>query len=74
MIARSLKRRLKEMGNSYSQLLDEARFHDASRMLKDPDITITEISQHLNYSDSTPAILNVVDVGCAVRTTCSITT
>jgi AraC-like DNA-binding protein len=39
------------MGTRYTEVLDHARFHAASRMLDNPAMTVTEIAQQLGYSD-----------------------
>jgi AraC-like DNA-binding protein len=50
---RSLQRRLAEMGTRYSEVLDQARFDVASRMLQDPDMKVTNVAHLLGYSDPT---------------------
>jgi len=49
---RTLQRRFAESGTRYSDLLDQARFHAAKRLLRDPDMTVTAIAFRLGYSDS----------------------
>jgi AraC-like DNA-binding protein len=49
---RSLQRRLAENGLSHSQLVDQARYQAATRLLEDADIRMTDIAMELNYSDS----------------------
>jgi len=49
---RTLQRKLEESGTCYSELLDRARYHAASTMLQDPDITVNEIALRLGYTDS----------------------
>jgi len=48
---RTLQRKLGEEGTSYKDLLDQMLLEAATRMLQDPDISITEISNQLDYSD-----------------------
>ena len=48
---RTLQRRLGEMGTSYSELLDHARFRAASLLLGNPAMTVTDIGHQLGYSD-----------------------
>jgi len=50
---RSLQRKLGEMGTSYSEVLDHARFDVASRMLQDPDMKVLDVAHRLGYSDPT---------------------
>ncbi len=49
---RSLQRRLSENGASYSQVVDQARYQAAVRLLQDPDIRVTDIAIDLGYTDS----------------------
>ncbi len=49
---RSLQRHLAENGLSHRQLVDQARYRAATRLLKDADIRITDIAMELNYTDS----------------------
>ena len=51
MSKRTLQRKLTDTGTSYSTLLDHALFHFASRMLKDSDMTVTNIAHQLGYND-----------------------
>jgi AraC-like DNA-binding protein len=51
MSKRSLQRKLGKMGTKFSEVLDHARFHVASRMLQDPDMNVTDIAHQLTYSD-----------------------
>jgi AraC-like DNA-binding protein len=51
---RTLQRRLKEQGISYSQLLDDLRHDLAVYLLRDPDLEASAISRELGYRD--PAI------------------
>jgi AraC-like DNA-binding protein len=48
---RTLQRKLREAGTSYSSVLGHARFKVASRLLRDPGMKITEIAKRLGYSD-----------------------
>ncbi len=50
---RSLQRRLAESGTSYSKVLEHARYDVASRMLQEPDTTVTDVARQLGYSDPT---------------------
>ena len=50
---RSLQRKLTEKGTRFSEMVDHVRFHAASRMLQDPDMTVTDVSHLLGYSDPT---------------------
>ena len=49
---RSLQRRLARNGLSHSQIIDQARYHAATRRLKDPDSRITDIAMELGYAGS----------------------
>jgi len=49
---RSLQRRLAEAELSFSQLLEEARFEAAQRLLHDPSRKVIAISAELGYTDS----------------------
>ncbi|MDJ0897096.1 MAG: AraC family transcriptional regulator ligand-binding domain-containing protein [Alphaproteobacteria bacterium] len=49
---RSLQRRLSENGSSYTQVVDQARYQAATRLLRDPDLRITDIAIDLGYTDS----------------------
>jgi len=51
MSKRTLQRKLKDMGASYSALLDHALFRYASRMLKDSGMKVTDIAHQLGYND-----------------------
>jgi AraC-like DNA-binding protein len=51
--SRSLQRRLKQEGTSFSKLLDEVRFEFAHQALKDPDVNIADIAYTLGYSHPT---------------------
>jgi len=51
MSKRSLQRKLTETDTSYNELLGHARFHAASRMLRDRDTTATKVASRLGYSD-----------------------
>jgi AraC-like DNA-binding protein len=50
---RSLQRRLAESGTCYSKVLDHTRYDVASRMLQEPDTTVTDVARLLGYSDPT---------------------
>jgi AraC-like DNA-binding protein len=49
--ARTLKRRLAELGTGYSELLDEEREARARALLRGTTLTIDEIAERLGYSD-----------------------
>jgi AraC-like DNA-binding protein len=49
---RSLQRRLAEAELSFSELLEEARFETAQRLLHDPSRKVIAISAELGYTDS----------------------
>lgn len=48
---RTLQRRLGELGISYSEVVDRARFDVASRLLTETDATSVEIAHAIAYSD-----------------------
>lgn len=50
---RSLQRRLAESGTCYSKVREHTRFDVASRMLQEPDTTVTDVARLLGYSDPT---------------------
>lgn len=50
--SRSLQRRLKEQGLSYSELLDQTRFERAAHLLKNTDIKSLEIALEVGYTDA----------------------
>ena len=52
MSERSLQRRLTQSGLSFTQLVEQARFDKARRMLRGGTAKIVEISAELGYSDS----------------------
>jgi AraC-like DNA-binding protein len=49
---RTLQRHLAKSGLSHTQLVDQARYQAAARLLEDADIRITDIAMELNYADS----------------------
>ncbi len=49
---RSLQRRLAKVGLSHSQIIDQARYQAATRLLADADHRITDIGMELGYADS----------------------
>lgn len=51
MSARTLQRKLKSEGVTYKQMLHELRFELAKAYLKDPELSIKEISYLLNYAE-----------------------
>jgi len=50
---RALQRNLSKMGTGYSEVLDHVRFTAACRMLEDPSMKVTDVSNQLGYSDPT---------------------
>jgi len=51
MSKRTLQRKLTELGTSYTEVLNHARFRVASRMLQDPGMRVTDVAHRLGYSD-----------------------
>ena len=49
---RTLQRQLAKNGLSHSELVDQARYQAATRLLRDADLRITDIAMELNYTDS----------------------
>ena len=49
---RSLQRRLASCGLSHLQIVDQARYQAATRLLEDSEIRITDIGVELGYADS----------------------
>jgi AraC-like DNA-binding protein len=52
MPVRSLQRRLRAEGHSYSELVEQARYLAARDLLRDAGIKITEIALDVGYSDA----------------------
>ena len=50
MSSATLKRRLSDLGTSYSNLLLRRRLHHANRLLKETDMSVGKIAQALGYS------------------------
>ncbi|HSW11348.1 MAG TPA: AraC family transcriptional regulator [Solimonas sp.] len=48
--ARTLKRRLREHGVSFQQLLDESRHRDSTRLLQNRALSVEEVSARVGYS------------------------
>ncbi len=48
---RTLQRRLKKLGTSYSELVLQTRYETATRMLREPGCRITDIAYELGYKD-----------------------
>jgi len=48
---RTLKRRLREHGLGFQQLLDEARRRDSIRLLQDGSLRVEEVAQRMAYAD-----------------------
>ena len=49
--ARTLQRRLREGGTSYTKLVDEVRFKCARRLLGAPRTSITDVAAAVGYAD-----------------------
>ncbi|MDJ0894058.1 MAG: AraC family transcriptional regulator ligand-binding domain-containing protein [Alphaproteobacteria bacterium] len=49
---RSLQRRLASCGLTYIQIVDQARYQVATRLLEASDIRITDVAMNLGYADS----------------------
>ncbi|MDF1586802.1 helix-turn-helix transcriptional regulator [Marinimicrococcus flavescens] len=49
---RTLQRRLKHLGASYSGIVGQARFERAARLLEDPAIKVTEVAYAVGYDDA----------------------
>jgi AraC-like DNA-binding protein len=49
MSKRTLQRRLQQNGLSYSEILQEARFQFAHSLLRDPNVTITDVAMASGY-------------------------
>lgn len=52
MSARTLQRRLRELGTSQQELLDEMRRHLAMRYLREPEMAVCEVAYLLGFSES----------------------
>ncbi len=52
MSGRTLKRKLRERGMSFQQLLDYARRHDSICLLRDPHLSVESIAEQVAYSDA----------------------
>jgi AraC-like DNA-binding protein len=50
MSSRTLKRRLREHGFSFQQLLDEARRRDSIRLLEETNLSVEEIASRVGYT------------------------
>ena len=50
--ARTLRRRLRDRGTSYHQLLDAARRADAVRLLDSTTLSIEQIARRLGYAEA----------------------
>ncbi|MGB1580113.1 MAG: helix-turn-helix transcriptional regulator, partial [Nevskiales bacterium] len=51
MSERSLKRKLREQGASYRQLLDAVRYQDSIRLLQESQLNIEQVAVQLGYTD-----------------------
>jgi AraC-like DNA-binding protein len=49
---RSLQRQLSEEGLTYSRLIEQVRYDQAVKLLKHPDVKLTDIAADLGYTDS----------------------
>ena len=49
---RSLSRELKKTGTSYQRLLDQEKMHRIKQLLKDTDLSVTEVAHRLNFPDA----------------------
>jgi AraC-like DNA-binding protein len=49
--ARTLQRRLADHGASFSRLLQAVRFRNSQRLLRDPEVPLSEIAKRLGYTD-----------------------
>jgi len=49
---RTLQRRLREHGQSYSQLVDAVRCEQARRRLDEPGTCVNDVAKELGYKDS----------------------
>jgi AraC-like DNA-binding protein len=49
--ARTLQRRLADHGASFSRLLQAVRFRNSQRLLRDPELPLSEIAKRLGYTD-----------------------
>ncbi len=49
--SRTFKRRLRQEGYSFTQLLNQARKREAQRLLLEPGVSIESIAERLGYSD-----------------------
>lgn len=52
MSVRTFQRRLAANDITYSRLIEQARFHEAVRFLKEPELKIVHIASKLGYQDS----------------------
>jgi AraC-like DNA-binding protein len=43
-------RKLTQIGTRYSEVLNQARFDVAGRMLQDPNVTVADVAYRLGYS------------------------
>jgi len=48
---RTLQRRLREMGLTYSSLLDQTRYGIAARLIRDPSVRLHEVAHSCGYED-----------------------
>ena len=48
---RTLQRRLRERGLTYSSLLDQTRYGIAARLIKDPSVRLHEVARSCGYND-----------------------
>jgi len=52
MSERTLKRKLQAHGTGYRQMLDDARYRDARKLLENSDMAVAQIGQALGYRDA----------------------
>lgn len=52
MSSRSLQRALADVGERYSELLDRIRNREAARLLRESELTVTEVGYLCGFSDS----------------------
>jgi AraC-like DNA-binding protein len=50
---RTLQRRLREVGQSFQQVFEEARHDLALRYLANPELSVTDVAMRLGYADAT---------------------
>ena len=48
---RTLQRRLRDAGLTYTRVLDEARLEAAAQLLREPELRVVDVAVDLGYSD-----------------------